>query len=165
MYSSQEWIPDMNIQDVRADKKLQEEIKADEGFRSHPYKDTSGFWSGGWGHNLEAHGCSRAEISSWFKTGIPEGLAKEWFSEDLDAAITCCGQIFEGFDALPDEAQRVLVNMAFDLMYELWDWTQLQSDVAGLNWNGAARAILQSRFAVQAPRRAARFAARMQAIV
>lgn len=154
----------MDIDKLKADSALRTEIAGDEGIRSTPYKDTRGIWTGGIGHNLEAHGIAWSDIAGWLTIGIPDKLIKEWFSEDIEAALVCCGQIFDGFDGLPDEAQRVLVNMAFDLMSELWDWTQLRSDVAGSNWMGAARAILQSRFATEAPKRAARLAARMRSI-
>ncbi len=154
----------MNLDQLKDDSALRTQIAVDEGIRSTPYRDTMGIWTAGIGHNLEAHGAAWSEIAGWLRTGIPDTLIKEWFSEDIGAAVTCCGQVFEGFAGFPDEAQRILVNMAFDLMYELWEWKHLRSCVAAANWKGAALSILQSRFATQGPKRAARLAARMQAI-
>ena len=107
---------------------------------------------------------SWSDIAAWLKTGIPDETITEWFSEDVEAAITCCEQVFDGFDDLPDEAQRVLANMAFDLMYGLWSWPRLRSYVAHSNWKGAAESILQSRFATEAPNRCRRLADRLAGI-
>lgn len=35
---------------------LEEDLAWQEGYRLTPYKDTKGFWSVGFGHNLDAHG-------------------------------------------------------------------------------------------------------------
>jgi GH24 family phage-related lysozyme (muramidase) len=153
----------MDIEKLKVDSALRNQIAADEGIRSTPYKDTRGIWTGGIGHNLESHGMAWSDISGWLKTGIPDRLIKEWFSEDIEAAITCCEQIFDGFSGFPDDAQRVLVNMAFDLMYELWDWLRLRAAIMERNWQKAAQSILQSRFAAEAPGRCRRLANRLAA--
>ena len=120
----------MDLEKLKTDSGLRTEIAVDEGIRSTPYKDTRGHWTGGIGHNLEAHGVSWSQIAQWLKTGIPDEVIKGWFAEDVGAAIHCCDQVFEGFSTIPDEAQRVFVNMAFDLMYELWDWSFLREAVS-----------------------------------
>ncbi|MDR3569625.1 MAG: hypothetical protein P4L43_16490 [Syntrophobacteraceae bacterium] len=155
----------MDIDNLKADSALQAEIAFDEGIRSTPYKDSRGNWTGGIGHNLEAHGIAWSDIAAWLKTGIPDQTITEWFAEDVEAAITCCEQVFDGFGALPDEAQRVLANMAFDLMYGLWRWPRLRSHVAQSDWKGAAESILQSRFATEAPNRCRRLADRLAGIL
>ncbi len=154
----------MDANGLKTDSTLRDQITADEGIRSTPYKDTAGYWTGGIGHNLEAHGIAMSDILGWLKAGIGDETIKQWFSEDIEAAITCCEQVFDGFYSLPDEAQRVLVNMAFDLMYELHDWLGLQKNVSAANWKAAGSDILRSRFAMQAPGRCRRLAARMAAI-
>lgn len=154
----------MDMEKLRTDPALRTQIAADEGIRSTPYKDRSGNWTGGIGHNLTAHGASWPQIAGWLKSGIPDELIKEWFVEDIDAAIHCCDQIFYQFDACPDEVQRVLANMAFVLMYELWDWIHLEVAVRARNWGDAAGCILHSRFAQEDPNRCRRLAARMRAM-
>jgi GH24 family phage-related lysozyme (muramidase) len=154
----------MDIDNLKTDAALRAEIASDEGIRSTPYKDSRGNWTGGIGHNLGAHGIPWSDIAKWLKAGIPDETIMAWFSEDIEAAITCCEQVFDGFDDLPDQAQRVLTNMAFDLMYGLWKWPKLRAEVARSNWKGAASSILQSRFATEAPNRCRRLAYRLEGI-
>ena len=142
-------------------KKLKAELIFDEGRRTIPYKDPSGHWTGGVGHNLDAHKCSWMDISVWLKAGIPDVVIDEWFSQDVDAAINCCRLIFPAFDQLSDNRQRVLVNMAFALMYELKDWHHLKAAITAKDWQGVALSIMDSEFAHEAPNRCMRLAARM----
>ena len=154
----------MNVDNLKTDSALKAEIASDEGIRSTPYKDTRGNWTGGIGHNLDAHGVPWSDTSAWLKTGIPDDTIAGWFSEDVESAIACCEMVFDGFCSLPDEVQRVLANMAFDLRFELWDWAKLRADVAQSNWKGAAESILRSRFATEAPNRCRRLADRLAGI-
>lgn len=154
----------MELDRLKTDSALRSEIAADEGIRSTPYKDSRGNWTGGIGHNLSAHGISWSQIAQWLKAGIPDEVIKEWFGEDIEAAIQCCDQVFSGYGDLPDEAQRVLANMAFDLMYQLWDWHDLRRDISASNWKDASADILQSRFAAEDPGRCRRLVARMRTI-
>ena len=142
-------------------EKLKAELIEDEGRRTYPYPDTEGLLTAGIGHNLEAAGCSTEEIASWKKTGVPEATIDGWFEADIAKAVACCREVFCGFDSLPDEAQRVLVNMAFDLRYKLEKWQGLRCAVSMRDWSCAAREILDSEFARQAPERCRRLAARI----
>lgn len=154
----------MDLDKLKDDAAMRSEIAADEGIRSTPYKDTHGNWTGGIGHNLSAHGIPWSQIAAWLKTGIPDKTIKSWFGEDIQAAIQCCDHIFSGYAALPDEAQRILANMAFDLMYGLWDWPGLRRHIEAGDWKAASGDILQSRFAAQDPARCRRLAARMRTL-
>ncbi|MGC9195352.1 MAG: glycoside hydrolase family protein [Syntrophobacteraceae bacterium] len=152
----------MNLEALRQDSVLRNMIEEDEGLRSRPYKDTKGIWTAGIGHNLESHG-DMGDLPTWLKKGVPDDTIKGWFNEDIDAATTCCAQIFSPeFELLPDDVQRVLVDMAFDLMYELWDWRILRAAIAEQNWAKAAQSIERSKFASQAPSRCRRLAQRME---
>ena len=141
--------------------KLQSELIDDEGRRTRPYKDTKGIWTGGIGHNLEAHGASWQDIAAWLKVGIPDQVITGWYNSDVNAAVICCREIFPSYDSLPDNVQRTLVNMAFDLMYGLNDWHGLQAAIAAKDWQAASMSIMSSKFAHEAPNRCARLAARM----
>lgn len=148
----------MDLQELRNDSVLKRMIASDEGIRSTPYRDTKGIWTAGIGHNLESHG-DMGNLKEWLKAGVPDEQIRDWFKDDLDAAITCAAQIFAPeFELLPDDVQRVLVDMAFDLMYELWDWVVLRAKIAAHDWVGAAQSILHSLFAQQAPDRCERLA-------
>ena len=154
----------MTIEELLKDPALRAEIAADEGKRTHPYLDTVGRWTGGIGHNLTAHAVEWTQISGWKQTGIPEATIGDWFNKDLSAAIEACVSVFDGFADLPDEAQRVLANMAFDLMYGLEKWPNLIKHVEQGSWKSAAADILASGFARQAPSRCKRLAARMASV-
>ena len=155
----------MTCDQLKADPILKSELILDEGYESKPYKDTMGYWTAGIGHNLDAHGIPWAQIAEWQKTGVPAATISEWFTKDVEEAISCCVRVFEGFETLPDNPQRVLVDMAFDLMYRLYDWPDLIKDVEEKNWRTAAGDILRSRFAQEDPPRCRRLANRMQAVV
>lgn len=141
--------------------KLREEITFDEGRRRNPYKDSVGIYTGGVGHNLQAHGATWQDICGWMHAGIPDVVIDQWLVDDIADAVKCCREIFQSFDDLSDDRQRVLINMAFDLMYELRDWHGLKAAVSEEEWSVAAQCILASRFAQQAPARCQRLAARM----
>ena len=154
----------MDLEKLKTDQTLLSQVAADEGVKATPYRDTRGNWTGGIGHNLSAHGVAWSKIAIWLKTGIPDGTIKEWFSEDIGDAVQCSDQVFSSFGDLPDEAQRVLVNMAFDLMYELHEWYDLKEHLLEKNWKGAASDILRSDFALEDPDRCRRLAAGMAAL-
>jgi GH24 family phage-related lysozyme (muramidase) len=142
-------------------KKLKNELIQDEGYREYPYRDTRGFWTGGIGRNLIAHGFDGNQIAVWNRIGIPEATIEEWFEQDLEAATECARKVFPTFGTLSDNVQRSLCNLAFCLMYELQDWHDLRAAVLAKDFQGAALSILGSRFAKEAPGRCGRLAARM----
>jgi lysozyme len=139
--------------------KLRAEITRDEGRKTRPYKDTRGEWTAGVGHNLEAHGASRQDIAAWLSVGIPDRAIDGWLDTDIQAAVACCESIFPAFSSLPDNVQRALANMAFDLMYELRDWHGLRAAIEARDWQAAALSVMSSRFAREAPIRCCRLAA------
>jgi len=141
--------------------KLGEELQVDEGVHSHPYRDTRGIWTAGVGHNLISHGCSADQIALWKINGIPKELIFKWFAEDISAAVKCVKEIFPSYEDLPDNVQRVLVNMAFNLMYGLKEWHNLRAHIARRDWQAASMSIMDSLFAKQVPNRCCRLAARM----
>ncbi|MDR3569459.1 MAG: hypothetical protein P4L43_15660 [Syntrophobacteraceae bacterium] len=153
----------MNTIALKADTAPRTRIAQDEGTLSNPCKDLKRHGACGMGHNQGAHGLAPG-IATWLKPGIPDYTGSERFCEELDDAVLCCSQVFHEFDSLPDGVQRVLVNMAFALGYELRDWLRLRAAVAERDWQKAAQSIRSSRYAKQAPKRCRRLADRMDAI-
>jgi lysozyme len=141
--------------------KLEAEIIQDEGERYKAYRDSEGIWTDGIGHNLEAHGYSPTQIEQFRTNGVTQAQVDQWFKQDIASAVECCQRIFPTFGQLNDARQRVLVNMAFDLMYELKDWHHLQAAIASQDWQAAKLSILGSKFATQGPLRCSRLAVRM----
>jgi GH24 family phage-related lysozyme (muramidase) len=150
--------------------RLQAELVEDEGRRVHPYKDSRGIWTAGIGHNLEAAKASWSDISVWLKTGVPDQVIVGWYNDDVNKSVACCREIFHwqdehdvdcGYDSLPDNVQRVLVNMAFVLRFNLLYWHDLKEAIVNKDWRAAAMSIMSSKFAHEAPNRCSRLAARM----
>jgi GH24 family phage-related lysozyme (muramidase) len=127
-------------------EKLKAELIEDEGYDRVPYKDTKGIWTGGIGHNLEAHGIPLEQISEWLSSGIPEATVDEWFIDDIASATNIAQAIFGDLEALPDPAARTLVNMAFDLAWELREWHHLVQAVRESDWQAASASILASKW-------------------
>jgi len=140
---------------------LEKEIAFDEGRENHGYFDTNHIWTGGTGHNIEAHGETAQYPIGNKSIIIPDAVIDLWFSKDVQMAIHVCKTIFPTFDSLSDNRQRILVNMAFDLMWGLKDWHHLQAAIAAQDWQAASMSIMDSTFAHQGPNRCARLAARM----
>jgi len=77
-------------------------LQDDELLRLKMYKDTTGHWTIGWGHNLEAKGISKK-------------VANLLLDEDLEEAINDCKEKIDFFDQLSVTHQYILVNMAFNM--------------------------------------------------
>ena len=144
------------------DEKLKEEITLDEGRGTKPYKDTMGIWSGGIGHNLEAHNTTWSEISQWLIDGIPDRVIDQWYDDDVHDAEQVARGIFGDLDVLPDPCARALVNLAFDLMWDLRHWPHLIEAVKERDWTAAQASLRDSRFAQELSARTARLCQRFE---
>ena len=82
--------------------RLKKQLKRHEGFRKHPYKDTEGISTVGYGRNLDAVGISRAE-------------ARVLLENDIATAEAECFKRLPFFQDLDDIRQGVMVNMMFNL--------------------------------------------------
>ena len=70
-----------------------------------------------------------------------------WFKEDVDEAVADCCALFLNFASLPDQVQRVLVNMAFNLgRGRLSKFKKLITAVNEGNWQKAADEMVDSRW-------------------
>lgn len=95
---------------------LQEVIKEDlikhEGYKQEIYLDTEGLATFGIGHLV---------VEQDMEHGWPVGTPVEKeridsvFEQDFGIALSDAQALFLNFDSLPDQVQRVLVNMSFNL--------------------------------------------------
>lgn len=95
---------------------LQEVIKEDlikhEGYKQEIYLDTEGLATFGIGHLV---------VEQDMEYGWPVGTPVEKeridnvFEQDFGIALSDAQALFLNFDSLPDQVQRVLVNMSFNL--------------------------------------------------
>ena len=126
---------------------LAADLKRDEGVRFKIYRDTEGKWTIGYGHNIEDR-------------GITPAAAEFILDDDITVALRDLDRCVPWWKAMPETARRGLANMAFQL-----GWPRLSGFVKMIEaleagaWEVAATECLDSRYAKQAPGRAARIAA------
>jgi lysozyme len=127
-----------------------EQLKRDEGFRAHPYRDATGALTIGYGFNLESDGLTEEEAASvlhwrvWYRYG------------DLIAALPWSRRL--------DEArQGVLLNMAYNVgVHGLLEFSVTLGHVRSGDYAAAADAMLQSKWAAQVGARSFRLAQQMR---
>jgi lysozyme len=133
---------------------IAEALKREEGFSAHCYICTAGKNSVGYGRNIDADG----------GIGISEEEADYLLRNDIDRTIAECEQ-WEWFGDLQPAQQSVLIQLCFQLGHPRL--TKFKRMLAALSqqppdYETAADELLDSRFAEQVPRRAARLAEQMR---
>lgn len=123
---------------------LKAELKRDEGVRSKPYVDTVGKITIGVGRNLTDKGLSATEIDLLLES-------------DIDQAARDVHAIYPEWEALSEQRQRVLVNMAFNLgRARLAQFMGMLSALRAMDYEKAAEEMMDSRWAKQVGERAQR---------
>ena len=131
-------------------QRLAEQLKVHEGLRLKPYKDTVGKWTIGIGRNLE-------------DKGITEQEALFMLNNDVDYFYTNLIKMIPWFKSLSDARQNVLVNMAFNLgVAGLMSFKNALSLTSKGQYNAAASAMLDSKWARQVGYRAEELAEQMR---
>ena len=144
------------------DTKLRNEIIFDEGKRKDIYRDHLGKRTVGIGHLLVD---GDPEYGMPVGTNISEARIQELFTQDLKVAINDARAIFGAtvFGKLPQEAQRVIINMAFNLGRRgLSDFKRFIAAVKDRNWESAAREMENSTWYNQVRNRADRLVERIR---
>ena len=140
--------------------KLAEEIKADEGIIYEVYTDHLGYKTCGVGHL-----CRATDPENELEVGDPVSVERvnELFAEDLDITIEECRKLYEHFDDLPEEVQRIICNMMFNMgRPRLSQFKKMYEAVMDANWIEAAIQMEDSLWARQVPNRAERLCERMR---
>ena len=121
-----------------------EMIKRHEGFRQYPYKCTAGKLTIGYGRNLDDVGISKAEAEYLLDMDLDK------HTEELDKVITW---------AVPKDVYAVLVDMHYNLGHERFmQFRKMLECLKKLDFKGAAKEMLESKWAKQVPNRAAELA-------
>jgi lysozyme len=132
--------------------KLREELIRDEGWRAHAYKDSLGFDTIGFGFLVDER---RGH-------GLPKRIADMWLDHLIAGVVTQLDHRLPWWRGQPDDVQRALVNMAYQLgIAGLLNFRKMLAALQAGNRAEAARQALDSRWAVQTPNRAARVAAQI----
>jgi lysozyme len=141
-------------------EKLREELKRDEGCVHSVYLDHLNLKTVGIGHLLTEWD---EEYDKPVGTEVSEERVNELFAKDIGVTIEECKVLYEHFDDLPEEAQRIIANMMFNLgRPRLSKFKKMREAVMDANWIEAAIQMEDSLWAKQVPNRAERLCERMR---
>lgn len=134
-------------------RELTAQLKRDEGFSRSVYQDSLGYFTIGYGRLVDARRGG----------GISEEEAEIMLTHDIVARISGLSRALPWFPDLDDARQGVLINMSFQLGVEgLLGFSKTLAHIKAGNYKAAADEMLQSRWALQTPARAARLSDQMQ---
>ena len=144
-------------------EKLREELERDEGCVYNVYLDHLGYPTFGIGHLIldsdPEHGLEVGAI-------VSEDRVIEVFESDVQSVLSDCNRLYEDFDDLPEEAQRVIANMMFNMgLTRLSKFRGMKRGVDARDWNEAADEMVDSRWYNQVTKRADRLVVRIRGLV
>ena len=142
--------------------KLKEEIKTDEGVIYEVYLDHLGYKTCGVGHL-----CRATDPENKLEVGDPVSVERVdvLFEEDLETTIDECKLLYNNFDDLPEEVQRIIANMMFNMgRPRLSRFHKMKKAVDNGDWVEASIQMKDSLWARQVPNRADRLVKRMEAV-
>ena len=143
-------------------EKLQEELELDEGCKYEIYLDDLGYPTFGIGHLIT----DDAPEYGWeVGASIDTVRVHEAFESDIEGVLSDCSKLYSDFGDLPEEAQRVIANMMFNMgLTRLSKFKGMKRGVDARNWNDAADEMVDSRWYRQVTNRANRLVERMRNI-
>ena len=128
---------------------LTQDLIHDEGLRLKPYKDTAGNLTIGVGRNLDAE-------------GITEQEALYLLNNDIHQVENELTKV-PNFSQLSDPRQRVLIQMTFNMgLGGIMEFKDMWAAIQAQDWDGAAKAMLNSLWAKEVGERAIRLATCMR---
>ena len=143
-------------------EKLKGEIESDEGCVYKIYRDTKGFKTFGIGHLILN---DEPEINQPVGTPVSKSKVSSVFKEDINNALYSCIQVIPEFRDLPAEAQRILVNMIFNLGQSRFSkFHKMILDIKKRDWISASLEMENSAWRYQESERAERLIKRMRNI-
>ena len=146
----------MNIDELR------QEIQNDEGRVNSVYLDHLSLPTIGIGHLIKE---SDPEYGLPVGTVVDDERINELFDQDIKVTLSECEQLYGNFNDLPEEVQKILANMMFNLgRPRLSKFRKLCKAVADKNWQECAVQMEDSRWHKQVTNRANRLISRMKAV-
>ena len=141
-------------------EKLREEIKYDEGSVNEIYLDHLGLATFGIGHLVTEWD----EEYGWeVGTPVSEDRCNEVFDSDIQIVLADCEQLYPDFNELPEEVQRIIANMMFNMgRPRLSKFKGMKAGVDARDWDKAADEMVDSRWYRQVTNRAERLVERMR---
>ena len=146
----------MNIDELR------QEIQNDEGRVNSVYLDHLSLPTIGIGHLIKE---SDPEYGLPVGTVIDDERINELFDQDIKVTLSECEQLYGNFNDLPEEVQKILANMMFNLgRPRLSKFRKLCRAVADRDWQECAIQMEDSRWHKQVTNRANRLISRMKSV-
>ena len=146
----------MNIDELR------QEIQNDEGRVNSVYLDHLSLPTIGIGHLIKE---SDPEYGLPVGTVVDDERVNELFDQDIKVTLSECEQLYGNFNDLPEEVQKILANMMFNLgRPRLSKFRKLCKAVADRDWQECAVQMEDSRWHKQVTNRANRLISRMKAV-
>ena len=146
----------MNIDELR------QEIQNDEGRVNSVYLDHLNLPTVGIGHLIKE---SDPEHGLPVGTMVDDERINELFDQDIKITLSECEQLYGNFNDLPEEVQKILANMMFNLgRPRLSKFRKLCKAVADRNWQECAVQMEDSRWHKQVTNRANRLISRMKSV-
>ena len=143
-------------------EKLREEIEYDEGSVNEIYLDHLGLATFGVGHLVR-----KEDPEYGWEVGTPVDADRcvEAFNTDNETVLSDCKLLYSDFEDLPEEAQRIIANMMFNMgRPRLSKFKGMKRGVDARDWNAAADEMVDSRWYRQVTNRADRLVERMRNI-
>jgi GH24 family phage-related lysozyme (muramidase) len=143
-------------------QKLREELENDEGCKYEIYNDHLGYPTFGVGHLILE---SDSEYGESTGTAVSEGRVISTFEADVMGVLSDCERLYPDFGSLPEDAQRIIANMMFNMGYtRLSKFKGMKSGVDARDWSAAADEMVDSVWYKQVTARAERLVKRMREI-
>ena len=143
-------------------EKLREEIEYDEGSVNEINLDHLGLATFGVGHLVR-----KEDPEYGWEVGTPVNADRcvEAFNTDIETVLSDCKLLYSDFEDLPEEAQRIIANMMFNMgRPRLSKFKGMKRGVDARDWNAAADEMVDSRWYRQVTNRADRLVKRMRNI-
>ena len=142
--------------------KLKKEIEADEGVKHIIYLDHLGYPTVGCGHLIQP---DDEEYGKEVGSTITEARCSALFASDIDGVLADCGRLYATFSDLPEEAQKIIANMMFNMgLTRLSKFKKMKAAVEKGDFEEAANQMHDSKWRKQVPNRAERLINRMRNI-
>ena len=141
---------------------LREQLEIDEGIKHEIYLDHLGLATFGIGHLVR-----KEDPEYGWEVGTPVDADRcvEAFNTDIETVLSDCKLLYSDFDDLPEEAQRIIANMMFNMgRPRLSKFKGMKRGVDARDWNAAADEMVDSRWYRQVTNRADRLVERMRNI-
>lgn len=134
-------------------ERLINQLKSDEGFRTHPYKDTLGIWTIGYGCT-SIDGVRVTELTK----PINKYKAEQQMFFHLHSAWHIAKRFVNNWYSLSSIKQEAIVNMAYQMGNKIKQFIDSKAAIEAENWVLAHKELLNSKWARQTPARAQRVA-------